>query len=129
MDNVKLFSSFNMSKELNKLHQEDLRKQKNTVDSIVNILQKQMDSDSSTELQKQFVRENNKLKEMGEYFTGRVSQQVWDRINSYIVAYGKEKNYSIILGTQGNGNIMFGKETLDVTDDFIQYANWKYEGQ
>ena len=129
MDNVKLFSSFNMSKELNKLHQEDLRKQKNTVDSIVNILQKQMDSDSSTELQKQFVRENNKLKEMGEYFTGRVSQQVWDRINSYIVAYGKEKNYSIILGTQGNGNIMFGKGTLDVTDDFIQYANWKYEGQ
>ena len=129
MDNVKLFSSFNMFKEDNKLHQEDLRKQNNTVDSIVNMLQKQMDSDSSTELQKQFVRENNKLKEMGEYFTGRVSQQVWDRINSYIVAYGKEKNYSIILGTQGNGNIMFGKETLDVTDDFIQYANWKYEGQ
>ena len=129
VDNVVLFSAFNMSKDLNKIYQEDLKKQKGTVDSIVEILQNPDNTGANEELQRRFVLENNKLKEMGEYFKNNVSQQVWSRINSYIEEYGQKNNYSIIMGTQGNGNIMFAQKELDITKDFIEFANMKYEGK
>ena len=118
-----------MSKDLNKIYQEDLKKQKGTVDSIVEILQNPDNTGANEELQRRFVLENNKLKEMGEYFKNNVSQQVWSRINSYIEEYGQKNNYSIIMGTQGNGNIMFAQKELDITKDFIEFANMKYEGK
>lgn len=129
IDNIKVFSSFNMSKDLDRIHQKNLQKQKNTVDSIIAILQDPDINKVNDEMQHRFVFENNKLKEMGEYFTKNVSQQVWSRINSYVQEYGALNNYSIIMGTQGNGNIMYAQKDLDITDSFIDFANKKYEGE
>ncbi|SRX75250.1 hypothetical protein AEQU3_02244 [Aequorivita antarctica] len=129
VDNIKVFSSFNMSKDLDRTHQKNLQKQKKTVDSIIAILQDSDKNNPNDELQRRFVFENNKLKEMGEYFTNNVSQQVWSRINSYIEEYGTQNNYTLIMGTQGNGNIMYAQKELDVTQNFIEFANKKYEGE
>jgi len=129
IDNIKVFSNFNMSKDLDKTHQKNLQKQKKTVDSIIAILQDSDQDKPNDEMQRRFVFENNKLKEMGEYFTKNVSQQVWSRINSYVQEYGAQNNYSIIMGTQGNGNIMYAQKDLDITDSFIEFANKKYEGE
>lgn len=129
VDNVKVFSSFNMSKDLDRTHQKNLQKQKKTVDSIIAILQSADQNNPNEEMQRRFVFENNKLKEMGEYFTNNVSQQVWSRINSYMQEYGVQNNYTIIMGTQGNGNIMYAQKELDITDSFIEFANQKYEGK
>jgi outer membrane protein len=118
-----------MSKDLDRIHQKNLQKQKNTVDSIIAILQDPDINKVNDEMQHRFVFENNKLKEMGEYFTKNVSQQVWSRINSYVQEYGALNNYSIIMGTQGNGNIMYAQKDLDITDSFIDFANKKYEGE
>ena len=128
VDNTILFSKFNMSKDLSKIHQRSLTDQKNTVDSILVKLQNDQNN-QNVELQRRFVFENNKLKEMGEYFSSDVSQQVWSRLNSYIQDYGAEKSYSIILGTQGNGNIMYTQKGLDITADFVEFANKRYEGE
>lgn len=129
VDNVKVFSTFNMSRDLNRIHQGDLKKQKTTVDSLIGILQKTNAPSENPELQQLFIYENNRLKEMGDYFSNEVSQQVWSRINSYMDNFGKENDYHIILGTQGNGNIMYAKKEIDITEEFIEYANKKYEGE
>lgn len=129
LDNVKVFSTFNLAKDLNTLHQKKLNSQKKIVDSLVTILKSKPEESPSEEMQKRFVFENNKLKEMGDYFSNEVSQQVWNRLNSYIKEYGEQNKYSIILGTQGNGNIMYGNPTNEITEDFIEYANKKYEGE
>lgn len=118
-----------MSKDLDRTHQKDLQKQKKIVDSIIAILQDSDKKKPNEEMQRRFIYENNKLKEMGEYFTNNVSQQVWSRINLYVQEYGTENNYSIVLGTQGNGNIMYAQKELDITDKFIEFANKKYEGE
>lgn len=118
-----------MSKDLNRTHQKNLQKQKKTVDSIIAILQSADQDNPNEEMQRRFVFENNRLKEMGEYFTNNVSQQVWSRINSYMQEYGVQNNYTIIMGTQGNGNIMYAQKELDITDNFIEFANQKYEGK
>ncbi len=129
VDNVKLFSNFNMAKDLNQQHQSELQQQKNKVDSLVALLQAADEGADNAAQQQQFVFENNKLREMGEYFAGEVSQQVWSRLNGYMQEYGKENNYEIVLGTQGSGNLMFAKEARNVTQEFIAYANNKYEGK
>lgn len=118
-----------MSKDLSQGHQKNLGDQKRTVDSLLAILQDSEANIGDEELRRNFVFENNKLKEMGDYFTNNVSQQVWSRLNSYMQEYGAQKNYSIIMGTQGNGNIMYAQKHLDVTQDFIEFANKKYEGE
>jgi outer membrane protein len=129
LDNVAVFSNFNLAKDLNTIHQKDLNLQKKRVDSFVTILQNTTKSSPNENLQKQFIFENNKLKEMGEYFTNEVSQQVWSRVNSYVKEFGEQNNYSIVFGTQGNGNIMYADKKLDITTAFIEFANKKYEGE
>lgn len=129
LDNVAVFSGFNLAKDLNKLHQKELIHQKKKVDSLVGLLQADSKEEPMETQQRQFVFENNKLKEMGEYFQNEVSQQVWNRVNDYIQQYGKQNNYKIILGTQGNGNIMYGDKEVNITEAFIEYANKIYEGE
>ncbi|MBX2828556.1 MAG: hypothetical protein KTR22_10340 [Flavobacteriaceae bacterium] len=129
VDNVELFSNFNMAKDLNQQHQNQLQLQKNRVDSLVTLLQNVEQGTDYSADQQRFVAENNKLREMGEYFAGEVSQQVWTRLNSYMEEYGKHHDYQIILGTQGNGNLMFAEDARNITQEFIQFANNKYEGK
>lgn len=99
------------------------------MDSLVGLLQVDSKENPMEAQQRQFVFENNKLKEMGAYFSNEVSQQVWNRINDYMQLYGKQNNFAIVLGTQGNGNIMYGNKEYNITDAFIEYANKKYEGE
>lgn len=129
LDNVAVFSNFNLAKDLNATHQKELNLQKKKVDSLVAILQNTPESNPNENLQKQFIFENNKLKEMSEYFTNEVSQQVWSRVNSYIKEFGEQNKYSIVFGTQGSGNIMYADKKLDITNAFIEFANKKYEGE
>ena len=129
VDNVAVFQKFNLSKDLNTLHQKELNIQKNKVDSLVKLLQVQPEETPNEQLQRQFVFENNKLQEMGQYFSKDVSQQVWTRINAYMKQYGDLNNYTIIIGTQGNGTIMYGKDKHNITEEFIVFANNKYEGK
>ncbi len=129
LDNVAVFSKFNLAKDLNAIHQKDLNLQKKRVDSLVGLLQNVEQSNPDENLQRQFVYENNRLQEMGEYFTNDVSQQVWSRINEYIKEFGEKNKYTIIFGTQGNGNIMYADKELDITTTFLEFANKKYEGE
>lgn len=50
-------------------------------------------------------------------------QPVMDEINIQLEKYAKEKGIDIILGTLTGGNILYGGEKLDLTKDFLAYAN------
>ena len=87
--------------------------------------QKTVEAETTKKLLQQ---EDLKLTEMREHFAKEVSQQVWNRLNTYIQEYGKEHNHKIILGTQGDGNIMYADDFNDVTSQLVTYVNSKYEG-
>jgi len=64
----------------------------------------------------------------------QISQQytedIWKRINTYMVDFGKDKGYAYVFGASGNGNLMFAADALNVTDEAVSYINKKYdEGQ
>nr|WP_298320900.1 OmpH family outer membrane protein [uncultured Aquimarina sp.] len=131
VDNVTLFNGFNMSKDLGKINNEKITKQKKKLDSlytIYSIFKEQKNTEKATSLEIQLRSEDQELRKINEYFSNDVSQQVWNRLNQYIKEYGEANEYKIILGTQGNGNIMFAENGIDITEKILEYANNKYEG-
>ncbi len=47
---------------------------------------------------------------------------IFDELNVYISDFGKEYNYDIIWGTVTGGNILYGKEGRNLTDEFLEYV-------
>lgn len=53
-------------------------------------------------------------------------QGVLNRINSFVMQYGAEHGYNVILGTTAAGNVLYGRETVDITDDVLRALNAEY---
>lgn len=129
VDNTKVFSEFNLTKDIVKKYQKDIDRQKFKVDSLVAVLQNHSGDNSDGVAERLFIAENNKLQQLSEYYSSEISRQAWERINDYIREYGELNQYSLILGATGSGNIMYGDQQLDITEDFLEFANNKYEGR
>lgn len=131
IDNIKLFNDFNMTKDLNKVNLVPISKQKKKMDSLYNLYQFFEEKDKKQEIQeleKKLRKEDQALKEMNAFYTKDVGNKVWGRLNDYLKKYGESKRYTIVIGTQGNGNVMYADSNIDITNDFIQYSNNLYEG-
>lgn len=72
-----------------------------------------------------------------EDYRGRIEQMLQQRemeltqtsinqINSFVTKYGKAKGYDVILGTGSGGSILYGNESLDITEDFLKSLNEEY---
>ncbi|WP_152573447.1 OmpH family outer membrane protein [Pelagihabitans pacificus] len=132
VDNIRLFNGFNMTKDLNRINGEKINKQKKKLDSlytIYGIFKDNNQTDKLGALETQLRNQDQELKNMNERFSNEISQAVWNRLNSYIKDYGAANGYKIVLGTQGNGNVMFAQEGIDITEAVISYSNSLYEGE
>jgi outer membrane protein len=67
-----------------------------------------------------FQLEENELSE-------KYTADIWQKINEYIAAYGKEKGYDFIFGASGNGSLMYASDANNVTKEVITYVNSRYE--
>lgn len=55
-----------------------------------------------------------------------MTQRVLDEVNVFLTDYGKAKGYTIIFGATGNGNIIYAKDYIDITDEVIEKLNANY---
>jgi outer membrane protein len=53
----------------------------------------------------------------------RMTQGVLNQINSYVKEYGEGKGYDVILGLTLHGNVLYGKEAIDITDEVLKGLN------
>lgn len=72
---------------------------------------------------KQTIEENIKKED------DALSQGVYNQVNTYIKQYGEEHGYTIILGTTSNGNILYGKDHVDITEQVLKGLNINYKGE
>lgn len=56
-----------------------------------------------------------------------MTQRVLNQVNSFIEQYGKEKGYTIILGTTSSGNIMYANDAIDITKEVLDALNTNYK--
>ena len=54
------------------------------------------------------------------------SEVLIKRIDSLVAVYSKTKGFNLVLGTQGNGTVMYGDDALNVTEDVIRTLNEDY---
>jgi outer membrane protein len=123
--NQKVFNAFLGKQELEKrLKQLQLRNNK-SIDSLSILIQQEPESSRVTMYQ-----ENIRLIKLNEQqLSETYTAEIWKQINSYLDAYGKEMGYDFIFGAVGNGSLMYGGESNDVTNEVIDYINRKYIGE
>jgi len=137
--NAKLYSEFQMSKELNtKMQQVQLARQ-SIMDSLamkLNQLEKkivvQQANDQEVEVfnkmrneyglkQQQFGEDNNILAQ-------QYQEQVSNQLNQYLKDFTEEQGYDYVFGATGDGSLMGAKDIYNVTDAVLSYANQRYKG-
>lgn len=69
-------------------------------------------------IEKKAIEENQKL-----------TEGVINQINNYIKKYSEEEGYDLVLGVTAGGNILYGKDAIDVTDKILEGLNKEYKGQ
>ncbi|MCD6067949.1 MAG: hypothetical protein K0S33_2775 [Bacteroidetes bacterium] len=75
-----------------------------------------------------FLNKKQELEEDSENMQANYYEQIVNQINQYAKEYGIEKKYSVILGANGEGAVMYAEEEINVTKDMITYINTKYKG-
>ncbi|WP_019037750.1 OmpH family outer membrane protein [Psychroflexus tropicus] len=55
------------------------------------------------------------------------SQTVLNDINEYVKEYGDKNNYQIIMGANGNGNVMYAKDYADLTGEILEGLNSQFK--
>jgi outer membrane protein len=53
----------------------------------------------------------------------KLTAGIYQKINDFTKKYGKEHPYKIILGATASGNIMYSRDYVDITEDFIVEIN------
>jgi outer membrane protein len=49
-----------------------------------------------------------------------VTEKAIEEINNVIAKYAKDKGYSIVLGANSTGSVVYADETIDITDEVIK---------
>ncbi|WP_298487871.1 OmpH family outer membrane protein [uncultured Maribacter sp.] len=57
---------------------------------------------------------------------GKILQAVFNKVNGFIERYGKSKGYKVILGANGQGNILYVEGKSDITEEIIEALNQEY---
>ncbi len=139
VNNLELFDGFSARKELQMKLDKEFNQGKTEIDSLVSDLEYDQTrlrtvSVSDKEKETLFIKREYVLKRKQEFDYSREARnkeytdQIWKQINDYVFQYGEENGFEFIHGASGNGSLMYGSKTADITKDVMEYINTKYEG-
>lgn len=57
----------------------------------------------------------------------QLTQSVLNQVNSFVDEYAKSRGYDMVLGSDGNGSIMYGGKAFDITQDVLVAINKNYK--
>ena len=61
-------------------------------------------------------------------YENELAENVLAQLNGYIDQHGKDHGYDLIIGTSGEGNVLYAKQYYDITDELMVTLNNRYEG-
>lgn len=134
MDVPKAFEQFDMKKALQEKLSQELQSKNRVLDSL-KINMANLPKNSPAELaivaakRNELVQVTESYSRMHQQSVEEYDKQILNRLNKYVREYANQKGYDFILGAEGSGAIMAANESLDITDDIIEFANLKYQGE
>lgn len=129
MENARVFEDFEMKKDYDKRIEEDMSAETKLLDSLELQLGQVMQSGDSLkayQLRRQHYVVEQQYNEKFQENSNRYTQEVNDRLNKYIEKYSEENGYDFILGSNGQGNVMYANKENNVTEDLIKFINSEF---
>lgn len=126
MDSFKIFEGFAMKKDYDKMLEDQLFAEQHQLDSLGLLVNATTESLELARKKKDYFVAKQLFDQKFTQLSQKYTQEVYARLNEYIKAFGKEKKYSIILGSNGEGNVMYVDKSNDITVDILKYVNQKY---
>ncbi len=131
-------------KEVRKKYQAKLNSWQGTLDSMVTRYQlhesdleqakskmKQSDKEAAEyALEKEkseIISLEERLKKQAVEEDANTTQGALNQVNSFIEEYAKRKGITVVLGVTKSGNILYGDQAIDITDDLIKELNANYK--
>ncbi len=136
-----LYSEFSLTKKLESEFRSVELIRKNYLDSLgltLNLMERQLRNQKSVSPEQMNGYENyreyiedkrNEFEQSNAALKEKNETQIWTQINSILKTYGQENGYEFIFGLNGTGNIMYSKESLDITPEVVAYINVSYSGK
>jgi outer membrane protein len=129
IDNFKVFEEFQLKKDYDKKIEKEFAFEKASLDSMGNTFNTLKDPFAIDALKKQFAIKKQQFDQKFQAISQQYTSEVYSRLNDYMKEYGKKRGYGIIIGSNGQGNVMYIDEKQDVTKDLIEFINHKYSNE
>jgi outer membrane protein len=130
MNTSEVFHRFDMKKDLENRLEEDIAELTQLLDSLSKQIQEAMESDNSAlayQLKSKYSAvqkgHEQQLKEGSALHALAVKQ----KINEYVGQFAEENGYDVILGATDDGNVMYARKEMDITDDLIKFINAEFK--
>lgn len=77
-------------------------------------------------LRTHYLQTSEQTQQDNEALAVRLDEQIRTQLNAYIKAFGDEKGLDVLLGAQGQGNLLYAKASYDLTEELILFVNQRY---
>lgn len=144
IDIKRVFNEFAMKKELEEKYKQTEKQRNKILDSLsfdLKVLSKhlveQREENKKIEneeayqfeyAKEKFLKFKRQFEEDNAALSSKYDAQILAQLTQYVSDYGKRMKYDIILGADGNGNLMYSNEAHNISEDVIIYINNKYKG-
>lgn len=58
-----------------------------------------------------------------------LSEALTKKIDSFVANYAQEHGIQMVIGTSGNGTVMYGTDALNITGDIVEILNLNYSAE
>jgi outer membrane protein len=97
--------------------------------SKMTVKEKKLSQELIRTKQDQFAQYQQAINAQAKDEEAKLTNAVIAEINSYLKKYGESKGYSIVMAATEYGNIAYGDENLDITDEVLTGLNNEYKGR
>ncbi len=91
--------------------------------------EKKLTEELLTKQQQEFIQYQKAIQGKMNEEDEKLTTGVLNQVNAYIKEFGKDHNYSMILGTTTGGNILYADDAYDVTQEVLDGLNKQYSGE
>ncbi|NQX52079.1 OmpH family outer membrane protein [Pedobacter panaciterrae] len=140
----KLLTEYKASEQAKKAYEEKSKVWQSNIDTLTKEIQQEIKTYeqtaskiSSTEKVKSRKLIDEKRKQLYQYQRSiqgnaqeeyaKATQPVVTKINDFLLEYGKDHNYTMILIANPSGTIAYAKDHLDITDAVLKEMNDQYQ--
>ncbi len=125
-----ILENYDGIKEVRKIHNEKVNSYRVTLDSVrvqyQNLSNQNGSETDLRQLEQQMVAMQIWLDANSDILTNPLFGGTLEQINSFVAEYARTNNISIVLGSNTMGNVMYGDERLDITEEVLQGLNKEY---